>query len=150
LFYRTPMPFTGLARSVTGQVWSCFFSSTFIHCFGRSLLIVCPIDPIILLLASLLCWDHVYAVGKCFHHLVTQRLSGVLNSEHRPILAKNFIRLSFTPTLPVTPSVLQLVSKPVRSLVVLNRLCDLKVTWRKTPSSLWFTMMKILVAGRIE
>jgi hypothetical protein len=37
------------------------------------------------------------------------------------------------PPPPVTPSILQLVSELVRSLVVLNRLCDLKLTWRKVP-----------------
>jgi hypothetical protein len=43
-----------------------------------------------------------------------------------------------------------LVSEWVRSLVVLNRPCDLKATWKKAPSSLWFSMVKILVIGRIE
>jgi hypothetical protein len=46
-------------------------------------------------------------------------LLGVLNVGHSPVSCeRNFIRLPFT------PSVLQLVSEPVRSIVVLNRLCD--------------------------
>jgi hypothetical protein len=76
----------------------------------------------------------------------------VLNLGHRPTLAKNFIWLPFTPLPPplVAPLVLQLVSEPVRSLIVLNRLCDLNVTWRKVPSSMWFSMVKILGIGRTE
>jgi hypothetical protein len=99
-FYQTPVLFTGLVRSVTGQVRSCVFSSTFIQCFERNLLTVSPIDHILLLLASWFCWDHVYAVRKCFHHLIAHRLSGILNLGHSLILTKNFIRLPFTPAPP--------------------------------------------------
>jgi hypothetical protein len=42
------------------------------------------------------------------------------------------------------------VSNLVRSLVVLNRLCDLKAIWRKVLSSLWFSMVKISFIGRTE
>jgi hypothetical protein len=55
-----------------------------------------------------------------------------LNLGHRLILAKEF------DSAPVHPppfwslsSVIQLVSEPIRSLVVLSRVCDPKVTWRK-------------------
>jgi hypothetical protein len=41
--------------------------------------------------------------------------------------------------------VLQLVSEPVWSLVDFNRLCDLKVTWRKVLLSLWSSMARISV-----
>jgi hypothetical protein len=51
-FYQTTVLFTGLVQSVSRQVRSCFFSSTFVHCFERNLLTISPIDPIILLLAS--------------------------------------------------------------------------------------------------
>jgi hypothetical protein len=57
---------------------------------------------------------------------------------------RNFIWLLFT--LPrVASLVFQLVLEPIRSLVILNRLCDPKVAWRKALSSLWFSMVKILV-----
>jgi hypothetical protein len=38
----------------------------------------------------------------------------------------------------------------VWSLVGFNRLCDLKATWRKVLSSLWSSMARISVIGRIE
>jgi hypothetical protein len=43
-----------------------------------------------------------------------------------------------------------LVSEQVRSLVVLNRLCDLKATWRKVSSRLWFLVVRILVIGKTK
>jgi hypothetical protein len=59
------------------------------------------------------------------HHFPSGVLLGVLNVGHRPVSCeRNFIRLPFTPPHCNHPSVLQLVSEPVRSLVVLNRLCD--------------------------
>jgi hypothetical protein len=51
---------------------------------------------------------------------------------------------------PVASSILQLVSEPVRSLVALNKLCDLKATYRKASSSLWFLIVRISVIGRTE
>jgi hypothetical protein len=42
------------------------------------------------------------------------------------------------------------VSEWVSSVVVLNRLCDPKATWRKASSNLWFLMVKILVIGGTE
>jgi hypothetical protein len=65
------------------------------------------------------------------------------------VLLKNFIWLPFNPPL-VTYLVLQLVSKAVSSLVVLNRHCDPKATWRKVPSSLWFSIVRISVIGKTE
>jgi hypothetical protein len=43
-----------------------------------------------------------------------------------------------------------LVSEMVRSLFVLNKLCDPKAAWRKVLSSLWFSIVRILVIGRTE
>jgi hypothetical protein len=45
---------------------------------------------------------------------------------------------------------IQLVSEPLRSLVVLNMLCDPKATWRKALSSLRFSMVKISIIERAE
>jgi hypothetical protein len=62
--------------------------------------------------------------------------------------SRNFDWLSFTPLW--SPSlVLQLVSEPVWSLVDFNRLCDLKVTWRKV-LNLSFSMVRISVIGRTK
>jgi hypothetical protein len=55
-----------------------------------------------------------------------------------------------SPPPPVAFSVLQLISESVRSLVVLNMLCDPKATCRKAPSSLWFSMVRISVVGRTK
>jgi hypothetical protein len=49
----------------------------------------------------------------------------------------------------VAPSVLQLVSERVRSLIVLNRLCDPKATWRKVMWISISSMVRILVTGKI-
>jgi hypothetical protein len=55
----------------------------------------------------------------------------VLNLGHRLVLAKEFDSAPVHPPFQSPPSVLQLVSEWVRSLIVLNQLCDPKVTWRK-------------------
>jgi hypothetical protein len=81
-------------------------AGTIDHYFEHNLLTVSSIDPILLSLASKFCWDDVSAVGKCFHDRLAQRLSRVLNSRYKPILAKKIIGLPFTPP-PVAPSVLQ-------------------------------------------
>jgi hypothetical protein len=47
-----------------------FFSSNFYDHFERNLLTVSPIDSILLLLALEFYCDHVFVVGKCFHHLL--------------------------------------------------------------------------------
>jgi hypothetical protein len=81
-----------------GQVWyQDRTTTTFDDRFERNLIIVSSIDHIILPLALSFCWDHVYIVGKCFHHFLAERLLRVLISGHRPILEKNFIWLPFTP-----------------------------------------------------
>jgi hypothetical protein len=77
-------------------------------------------------------------------------LLGVLNVGHRTGSCERILFGSHSPPPPVTSSVLQLVSEPVRSLVILNRLCDLKATWRKLPSSLWFSAVKISVIERTK
>jgi hypothetical protein len=56
--------------TITKQVRSGIFSLTFDHCCQRNLLTVSSIDSILLLLDSLFCWDHFYAIGKCIHHLI--------------------------------------------------------------------------------
>jgi hypothetical protein len=90
-----------------------FSAWTFDHCFGRNLLTISPIDPILLPLASYFCWDHVSAIINWFHHILAQRLSVVLNLGHRSILTKNFIQLLFTPSPPLR-------SPPQPSKVKLN------------------------------
>jgi hypothetical protein len=63
----------------------------------------------------------------------------VLNLGHKLILEKNFIGVPFT-SPSVAPSVLQLVSESIWSLVDFNRLCNLKATWINVPSSSWGSM----------
>jgi hypothetical protein len=62
---------------------------------------------------------------------------------------RNFDWLLFTP-LWSSSSVLQLVSEPVWSPVSVNRLCNLKVTWRNVLLSLWSLIVRILVSGKTE
>jgi hypothetical protein len=62
---------------------------------------------------------------------------------------KNFDWLPFTPLWSPSP-VLQLVLEPIWSLVGFNRLCDLKVTWRKVLLSLCSSMTRISVTGKTE
>jgi hypothetical protein len=50
---------------------------------------------------------------------------------HRPVLAQEFDLAPVHPPLRSPPSVLQLVSERVRSLVVFNRTCDSMTTLRK-------------------
>jgi hypothetical protein len=65
------------------------------------------------------------------------------------VLVRNFDWLSFTPVW--SPSlVIQLVSEPVWSLVGFNRFCDPMATWTKVLLSLWSSMVRILVTGKIE
>jgi hypothetical protein len=73
----------------------------------------------------------------------------VLNVGHMLGSCERILLGSYSPPL-VASSVLQLVSELIRSLVVLNRLCDPKVTQKKALSSLWFSIVKILVIGRTE
>jgi hypothetical protein len=120
-----------------------------IHCFGRILLNKCPVDPIFFH------WLHSFVkiisilLVSVFHHFILEVLFGVLNVGHRLVSCERISLGSRSPSQ-VTSSVLQLVSERVRSLVVLNWLCDLKAIWRKVSSSLWFSMVKILVIGRTE
>jgi hypothetical protein len=65
---------------------------------------------------------------------------------HREILIG-----SHSPPLLWSPSpVLKMVSEPVWSPVRFNRLCDLKTIWRNVLLSLWSSMMRISVIGKIE
>jgi hypothetical protein len=52
---------------------------------------------------------------------------------HRPCSIEEFLIGYHLPPLWSPYLVVQLVSEPVRSLVVLNRLCDPNATWRKVP-----------------
>jgi hypothetical protein len=55
----------------------------------------------------------------------------VLNVGHKSVLAEEFNSPPVHPPPPLfAPLVLQLVSELVRSLVVLNKHCDVKTTWR--------------------
>jgi hypothetical protein len=118
----------------TGQCPPDSFRPLFIYCFCRILLTRCPLDPI--MLVSVL-------------SLFREFLLGVLNMGHWPGSYERILLCSRSPPPPpVTSSALQLVSELVRSLVVLNKLCDPKATWRKAPSSLCFSMVEILVIGR--
>jgi hypothetical protein len=73
---------------------------------------------------------------------------------HRPSSLEKFLLSPIHP-LPPPPvwshsPIIQLISEPVWSLVGFNRLCNLKVTWRKVQSSWWFSMVRILVTGKTE
>jgi hypothetical protein len=65
------------------------------------------------------------------------------------VTVSNFDWLPFTPLWSPSP-VLQLVSEPVWSPVGFNMFCDLKATWRKVLLSLWSSMARILVIGKIK
>jgi hypothetical protein len=45
---------------------------------------------------------------------------------------------------------IQLILELIWSLIGFNRLCDPKATWRKVLSSLWSSMVRILIIGRTE
>jgi hypothetical protein len=68
---------------------------------------------------------------------------------HRPISCERILLGSRSPP-PVASLVLQLISEWDKSLVILNRLCDPRATWRNVSSRLWFSTVKISVVGRIE
>jgi hypothetical protein len=110
------------------SIWSHSSSTSFITLWG----------------SFLSCWLVFFII---FHQGF---LLGILNMGHRQVSCeRNFIWLPFTRPPPVTPSILQLVSELVSSLVVLNRLCDLKLTWRKVPWSSLSLMARISVNGKI-
>jgi hypothetical protein len=90
-------------------------AGTFDHCFEHNLLTVSSIDPILLLLASKFCWDDVSAIGKCFHDRLAQRLSRVLNSRYKPILAKKLLG-SRSPLLQLPPLSFRVAKKDLGKL----------------------------------
>jgi hypothetical protein len=69
---------------------------------------------------------------------------------YRPCSLVEFLIGSHSPPLWSPYSVLQLVSELVWSLVGFNRLCDLKVIWRKVLSSMWSSMARIFVIRKTE
>jgi hypothetical protein len=113
---------TGHIQSKAGHVCWAFSVAMFNDYFECNLLTITPIDPILLLLASEFCWDHCSAIGKCIHHLQSQKLPRVLRSGHRLILEKNFIGLLFTPPPPsVAPSILHSSDLPPRARRTANQ-----------------------------
>jgi hypothetical protein len=137
-------------RPDISSIRSDSFSPMLVHCFSNILLTRCPIDSIIFPLRSQLRGGHFYAVGWCVHYVLAGFCPWGLNLGHMLILAKEFDSTPFQLPLRSHPSVLQLVSETVKSLVVLNRLCDLKATWRKVPCISLSSMVRILVVEKIR
>jgi hypothetical protein len=97
-------------------VWSIIFNRKYDWSHSSS-------ASFVILLESFFCY---WKVLSSYSSIV---VAWVLILGHTLILVKNFIQIPLTPPPhPLASSVLQLVSKPDRSLVVINRLCDPKAT----------------------